>query len=114
MGTIIFLAAIAGVDPQLYEAAKMDGAGRFRQAWHVTLPAIRARDYRAVHPTARPYDGCGLRAGIPYDERRGLQCGGCLRNVRIPSGHPAGPVQLQYGRRPVQVGCGTDPGYCGQ
>lgn len=40
-GTIIFLAAIAGVDPQLYEAAKIDGAGRFRQTWHVTLPAIR-------------------------------------------------------------------------
>jgi putative aldouronate transport system permease protein len=41
-GTIVFLAAIAGVDPQLYEAAKMDGAGRFRQMWHVTLPAIRS------------------------------------------------------------------------
>ncbi|WP_246079650.1 ABC transporter permease [Paenibacillus piri] len=41
-GTIIFLAAIAGVDPQLYEAAKMDGANRIRQAWHVTLPAIRS------------------------------------------------------------------------
>lgn len=40
-GTIIFLAAIAGTDPQLYEAAKMDGANRLRQAWHVTLPAIR-------------------------------------------------------------------------
>ncbi|MFC5448920.1 ABC transporter permease [Paenibacillus aestuarii] len=41
-GTIIFLAAIASVDPQLYEAARMDGAGRFRQMWHVTLPAIRS------------------------------------------------------------------------
>jgi len=41
-GTIIFLAAIAGVDPQLYEAARMDGAGRIRQMWHVTLPGIRA------------------------------------------------------------------------
>lgn len=40
-GTIIFLAAIAGVDTQLYEAAKMDGANRLRQMWHVTLPAIR-------------------------------------------------------------------------
>lgn len=40
-GTIIFLAAIAGVDVQLYEAAKIDGAGRLRQIWHVTLPAIR-------------------------------------------------------------------------
>ncbi|MBB3126532.1 putative aldouronate transport system permease protein [Paenibacillus rhizosphaerae] len=41
-GTIVFLAAMAGVDPQLYEAAKMDGAGRFRQMWHVTLPALRS------------------------------------------------------------------------
>nr|WP_273841032.1 sugar ABC transporter permease [Halalkalibacter alkalisediminis] len=41
-GTIIFLAAIAAVDPQLYEAAKMDGANRLRQAWHITLPAIRS------------------------------------------------------------------------
>ncbi|TLS50609.1 sugar ABC transporter permease [Paenibacillus antri] len=41
-GTIIFLAAIAGVDPQLYEAATVDGAGRLRKIWHVTLPAIRS------------------------------------------------------------------------
>ncbi|GAB2694081.1 ABC transporter permease [Paenibacillus thermoaerophilus] len=41
-GTIIYLAAIAAVDVQLYEAARMDGAGRFRQLWHVTLPAIRS------------------------------------------------------------------------
>ncbi len=40
-GTIIYLAALAGVDPNLYEAARMDGAGRWRQMWHVTLPAIR-------------------------------------------------------------------------
>jgi putative aldouronate transport system permease protein len=39
-GTILFLAAIAGVDPQLYDAAKIDGASRFRQAWHITLPSI--------------------------------------------------------------------------
>nr|WP_315899162.1 sugar ABC transporter permease [Paenibacillus cremeus] len=41
-GTILFLAAIASVDPGLYEAARMDGAGRLRQIWHVTLPAIRS------------------------------------------------------------------------
>ncbi|QNK60978.1 sugar ABC transporter permease [Paenibacillus sp. PAMC21692] len=41
-GTIIFLAAIAGVDQQLYEAATVDGAGRLRKIWHVTLPAIRS------------------------------------------------------------------------
>ncbi|MGM1050490.1 MAG: ABC transporter permease [Bacillota bacterium] len=41
-GTIIFLAALAGVNPALYEAAVMDGASRFRQIWHITLPAIRS------------------------------------------------------------------------
>lgn len=41
-GTIIFLAALAGVDPQLYEAARIDGANRWRQIWHITLPAIRS------------------------------------------------------------------------
>jgi len=41
-GTIIFLAALSGVDPTLYEAAKIDGASRYRQLWHITLPAIRS------------------------------------------------------------------------
>lgn len=41
-GTIIYLAAIAAIDPGLYEAARIDGAGRFRQIWHITLPAIRS------------------------------------------------------------------------
>ncbi|MFD0677420.1 MULTISPECIES: ABC transporter permease [unclassified Paenibacillus] len=41
-GTIIFLAALTGVDPGLYEAARMDGANRWHQIWHITLPAIRS------------------------------------------------------------------------
>ncbi|MCU6709891.1 sugar ABC transporter permease [Paenibacillus sp. J5C_2022] len=41
-GTIIFLAAITGVDPQQYEAATIDGAGRFRRMWSITLPALRS------------------------------------------------------------------------
>ncbi|NMA82379.1 MAG: sugar ABC transporter permease [Epulopiscium sp.] len=41
-GTIIFLAAMAGVDVEQYEAAIVDGAGRFRQLWHITLPSIRS------------------------------------------------------------------------
>jgi putative aldouronate transport system permease protein len=41
-GTIIYLAALAGVDPQLYEAAVMDGANRWKQMWHITLPTIRS------------------------------------------------------------------------
>ncbi|PYI56585.1 ABC transporter permease [Paenibacillus flagellatus] len=38
---IIYLAAIAGIDPTLYEAARCDGAGRLRMMWHITLPGIR-------------------------------------------------------------------------
>lgn len=41
-GTIIYLAALTAVDPYLYEAAEIDGANRWRQTWHITLPAIRA------------------------------------------------------------------------
>lgn len=40
-GTILFLAAMAGIDPQVYEAAKIDGANRLHQMWHITLPGIR-------------------------------------------------------------------------
>ena len=40
--SIIYIAAITSIDPTLYEAATMDGAGRLQQAWHVTLPCIRA------------------------------------------------------------------------
>ena len=40
-GTIIYLAAISGVDAQLYEAAQIDGAGKLRQIWHITMPAIK-------------------------------------------------------------------------
>ncbi|MFC6331455.1 ABC transporter permease [Paenibacillus septentrionalis] len=39
--TIIFLAAMSGIDPELYEASTVDGAGRFRKMWHITLPGIR-------------------------------------------------------------------------
>lgn len=38
---IIFLSAIAGIDQELYEAAAVDGAGRFRRIWNITLPSIR-------------------------------------------------------------------------
>ena len=40
-GAITYLAAIMGIDTSLYEAATVDGCGRFRQIWHITLPGIR-------------------------------------------------------------------------
>lgn len=41
-GSIVYLAAIAGISPELYEAASVDGAGRFKKMWHITLPGIRS------------------------------------------------------------------------
>jgi putative aldouronate transport system permease protein len=40
-GAIVFLAALAAIDPNLYEAAAADGAGRWRRLWHITLPGLR-------------------------------------------------------------------------
>ena len=39
-GTVVYLAAITGIDPTLYEAAMADGAGYTRRAWHITIPGI--------------------------------------------------------------------------
>ena len=40
-GTILYLAALTAIDDSLYEAARIDGANRWQQTWHVTLPGIR-------------------------------------------------------------------------
>lgn len=40
-GTILYLAVLTSIDPNLYEAARIDGANRWRQTWHITLPGIR-------------------------------------------------------------------------
>lgn len=40
-GTIIYLAALTGIDPGLYEAATMDGANRWHKAWHISIPGMR-------------------------------------------------------------------------
>jgi len=40
-GSIIYLAAISAIDPELYEAARIDGAGKGSQIWHITLPGIK-------------------------------------------------------------------------
>ena len=41
MGTIVYLAAIVGIDQEMYEAAMIDGAGKWKQMWHITLSSLR-------------------------------------------------------------------------
>lgn len=40
-GTILYLAALTGINRELFEAAEVDGAGRFRRIWHITLPGLK-------------------------------------------------------------------------
>ena len=84
-GTIIYLAAITSVSPDLYEAARVDGAGRWMQCWHVTLPCIRStivtllimnlgklmqgsfeRIYALMNPKANEYTTMIPRSGIRF------------------------------------------------
>ncbi len=39
-GAIIYIAALSGINPELYEAAKIDGANKWKQVWHITLPGL--------------------------------------------------------------------------
>ena len=40
-GAVLFMSVLAGIDPGLYEAAQMDGAGKWQQIWHITLPLLK-------------------------------------------------------------------------
>ena len=40
-GAVLFMSVLAGIDPGLYEAARMDGAGKWQQIWHITLPLMK-------------------------------------------------------------------------
>ena len=53
-GTIIYLAALMNVDPQLYEAADLDGAGRLKKMWYITLPGLFAGHFHQYDPSAFP------------------------------------------------------------
>ena len=73
-GAIVYLAAILGIDTDLYEAAQIDGANRWKQTWHVTLPGMRMIIVLMLVLSLGSGAGQGLlrglyRAGIPLLRR---------------------------------------------
>jgi len=64
---IIFLAAISGINPTLYEAAQIDGAGRLARIWHITLPGIRGTVVVVLILTIGSILGGGL-VGSNFDQ----------------------------------------------
>ncbi len=108
---IIYLATMLGIAPELYEAAAVDGAGRFRRIWHITLPGIKmtvallANDHRAdagdepgqcaergLRPDFQPVQSAGVLHGR-YPGHLGVQSRSC---------EPA--VLPGYRGRPAEVG----------
>ena len=70
-GSIVYLATIAGISPELYEAARIDGANKFRQIWHVTLPGMRPTIVTRLIGTPLTYETSDIISTFVY--RKGFE-----------------------------------------
>ncbi len=98
-GTIVFLAALSSIDPALYEAAIIDGAGRWKQMLHVTLPGVAA----TVVLVATLSLGNVLNAG--FDQIFNL-----LSPMTLQSGDIIDTLVYRYGIQNAQFGLATAAG----
>lgn len=98
-GTIIFLAALTGINPELYEASIIDGAGRWKQTIHITLPGILSM----VILVATLSLGSILNAG--FDQVFNL-----LTSITIPSGDIIDTLVYRMGIERAQFSMATATG----
>ena len=108
-GMIIYLAAMSGIDPQLYEAATIDGANRARRAWHVTLPGIPAHHRHPPDPAHPRHRARQLRedpAALPADHlRRGRR----HPDLHLPQGPAGRRLDLRHRQRILPGRAEPDP-----
>jgi len=97
--TIIYLAAITGIDPNLYEAASIDGANRYRKMWHITLAGIRPTIVILLIMNA----GWLLQSGFEIQYFLG-------QTVNVSRAENIDIFILQYGMRMNQFGLATAAG----
>lgn len=101
-GAIVYLAAISNVDPQYYEAAKLDGASRLRQIWSITLPWHRPHCGDDADPARGLHSGSRPRKGAAPVFSRHLRDLRHHRYLCLPAGHGIRQYELRIGHRPVQ------------
>ena len=113
-GSIIYIAAITGIDQGLYEAATIDGAGRWRKMWHITLPGIRETIAIVYIMKIGQMMSLGfekiilLYNGMTYETAR------CDFQLHLSDGTAANELQLQLGGGLVQLGNQPGPAVCSQ
>lgn len=92
-GAIIYLAALSGIDPSLYESAGLDGAGKLRQIWHITLPGIRSTIILLL------ILGMGRLMEVGFDQVYNLQNPTVMQNAEVISTYvyKVGLQQAQFG-----------------
>ena len=93
-GTIIFLAALSGVDMQLYEAVRIDGAGRWRQLLAYYSPCDSQHDHYPDDSSSRKFSGFRLRAYLLDDHANQSGGRGSIRYLCIHERINTGAIQL--------------------
>ena len=111
-GTIVFLAALSTIDPNLYEAAAVDGAGRWRRLWHITLPGLRPVIVLLLILRLGDALTVGFEQFLLQRDAVGPAGRRGARHVRLLPGDRHRQLRLRRRGRPVQGRrrAGADPG----
>ena len=102
-GAVIYLAALAGISPDLYEAAVVDGAGRWKQTLHITIPGLVPTIITLFILNLRPRAQRGFRPDLQHVQSHGVRRGRHYRYLRSAADRADG-FWIGYWGRTFQVG----------
>ena len=101
-GAIIYLAAIASIDPELYEASSIDGANRLQRAIHITIPSLVPVPHHPAAAAHRQRHGGRLRSGAEPVHPARIRGRRHHRHLRVPGGTDRPALRFLHRGRPVQ------------
>ena len=113
-GTILYLAALTTIDEHLYEAARIDGANRWRQTWHVTLPGIRPTMMTLLILNIGTFMAVGFEKILLLYNPLTYPTADVISTYLYRVGHRVQQLQLRRGHRPVRGDHRADPGPVGE